>query len=428
MQLSDAEHSMLAGEAGSGVQRCMQVLVKLGQAFGASKLVKITSAHVIPNIPVTLLKELTEGIDSVPVMTTLHPHMSAFCPKDWQRMGIAPDYAKDKLVDIQKRAELFAAKGFNQTYTCYQPTIGSLPNKGDFVSWIGSGGQILINSTVGARCNRDGALITLAAAITGRAPYYGLFLDENRLARIHVTFEGIDVNQLSKVELSAIGYYLGTQAKSYNIAIEGIDRQMPIDYLKQLMIPLTVTGSVGICHVPGVTPEANHLKEAFGGLTPLKKLAINRRIINQALSHYTISNQNIVQTTSSPGTFTEMVILGCPHLTIQEVREIALFLTNRRIPKGRQLWIGLSHQQYQLAKEMGYSSTIEAAGGTLASACMSTVPDAPIPHPIQRVMTSSMKAAHYVSQLTNGRVHVGVANVQQCLKALMMPIEYKGVE
>ncbi|MBU2712650.1 hypothetical protein [Zooshikella harenae] len=48
---------------------------------------------------------------------------------------------------------------------------------------------------------------------------------------------------------------------------------------------------------------------------------------------------------------------------------------------------------YQLTKEMGDSSTIEAVGGTMSSACMSTVPYAPIPRHIQRVMTSLMKAA-----------------------------------
>ncbi|WP_395488845.1 aconitase X (plasmid) [Cedecea davisae] len=427
MQLTESDRAYLAGAAGPGVQKCMQVLVNFSKAFGAPKLVNIGSAHVIPNIPLGLLETLTEGVKTLPVMTTLHPHMSALCPNAWPEMGIDTQYAQAKLPDVKRRAALFAEKGFNQTYTCYPAMVGSLPKKGDYVSWIGSGGQVLVNSTIGARCNRDGALLTLAAAITGRSPYYGLFLDCNRLAEILVSFDGLDANRLSKTELSAIGYYLGAQAKSHNIAIDGIDPELGMDYLRQIMIPLTVTGAVGVCHVLGVTPEAGTLKEAFGGRRPVKKISVDREILRRSLALYAPQSgagegllSPLADVTAQRDVApTDMVVLGCPHLSIQEIRLLAGLLTGRKIPKHKHLWIGLAHQQYSLAREMGYVATIERAGGVMASVCMSTIPDSPIPAQVNSVMTSSMKAAHYISQLNQKRLSVGVADIECCIRSLL---------
>lgn len=69
------------------------------------------------------------GVETLPVMTTLHPHMSALCPSAWPAMGIDTQYAQTKLPDVKRRAALFAEKGFNQTYTCYPAMVGSLPKK-----------------------------------------------------------------------------------------------------------------------------------------------------------------------------------------------------------------------------------------------------------------------------------------------------------
>ncbi|EBR4705536.1 DUF521 domain-containing protein [Salmonella enterica subsp. enterica] len=79
----------------------------------------------------------------------------------------------------------------------------------------------------------------------------------------------------------------------------------------------------------------------------------------------------------------------------------------------------MAHQQYQLAREMGYVATIERAGGIMVSACMSTIPDSPIPARVSSVMTSSMKAAHYISQLNQKRLSVGVADIECCIRSLL---------
>lgn len=452
MILDQEETAMVEGKFGPGVQKSMEMLVKFGTAFGAEKMVRIASAHVIPTIPIELLEQMTEGIRHPAVFTSLHPHMSAFSPESWAEMGIAADYASRNLDLLNRRKKIFQEKGFFQTYTCFPAMVGNLPRKGDFISWIGSGGQVIANSVLGARCNRDGAVISLAAAITGRAPFRGLFLDEERYAKVQVRLHDIDVDRLSQIELGAIGYFLGEQAQDRNVVIEGFSRDFNLDRLKYLMVPLSVTGAVGVCHIVGVTPEADTLEQALGGKAPEQHVDIDPDTLRHALARYQAVDLSAALATAIPvsrpcgepasgpapcatpedartavgATAADvrgagMALFGCPHLSINEVRHLAGLLAQRHVSPGKRLWVGFAHQQYRLAEEMGYVQSIEQAGGTFASACMSAIPDAPIPESVDLILTQSFKAAHYISRLTKGRVRVRIADMDACVDAITEP-------
>lgn len=451
MILDHDELDMLKGKRGAGMKRSMEILAKFGTAFGASRMVKIASAHIIPNIPMDLLEEMTEGIDQPAVFTTLHPHMSAFSPESWSKMGIPSDYADHHLEQIARRQRLFREKGFFQTYTCFPALVGNLPKKGDYISWIGSGGQVIVNSLLGARCNRDGAVLTLAAAVTGRAPYRGLFLDHARHAKVQVRLRDLDPSALSPTELGAIGYVLGERAQDRNIVIEGFPPDFSLERMRYLMVPLSVTGAVGVCHIVGVTPEAETLEQALGGKEPEEIIEVTPETVRDALGRYrSVAAENppddgsladrvpaascacsgaaaplvgapsaSVTTAAGGDDAVDMVLFGCPHLSVNEVRQIAQFLKGRRIKPDKRLWIGFAHQQYKLAQDMGYVQAVEQAGGTFASACMSAIPDAPIPAAVKVIRTQSFKAAHYISRLTQGRVKVEVAAMRDCLAAIV---------
>jgi hypothetical protein len=45
-----------------------------------------------------------------------------------------------------------------------------------------------------------------------------------------------------------------------------------------------------------------------------------------------------------------MVLCGCPHWSVQEVRDLASLLEGKRLPEGKRLWIGMSHQMIHLAE------------------------------------------------------------------------------
>lgn len=410
MYLTDEEKAMFAGEYGQGIKRSMEIVVKIGETFGAEKMVEISSAHVMPKEPIELLNELTDGVIEIGVPNcTHHALMSAFDPDCWKQMGIPEDFAETELAIREQRLEIYKKVGFYQTNTCLPMLVGNLPKKGDHVSWIGSGAQLLVNSIIGARTNRDGTVVNLAAAITGRVPYMGLHLDENRYAKVLVELEEeIDTKELTYTELGAIGYYVGAIAQDRNIVINGLPKELDLDQLKYLMAPLSTSGSVSICHITGLTPEAATLKEALGGKKPEEVIRVTKEDISKTKSKFSLNdNQKI-----------DMVIFGCPHCSNEEVKDLARLLQNKKIMDDRRLWIGMAYQHYVLAKKMGFSDIVECAGGVFASACMATIPDHPIPEEVKVVATNSFKSAHYISAFTKGRVNVVVKDIEDCIDSI----------
>jgi predicted aconitase len=360
----------------------------------------------MPKEPPELLKEMTEDVNQTGTFCTLHSLMSAFSPYRWQEMGIPEDFAKKELLIYNEREEIYRRAGFFQTYTCLPMLVGNVPRKGAYVSWIGTGAQLLVNSVIGARTNRDGTVVNLAAAVTGRAPYMGLYLDENRYAEVMVTLDGLDPSKLTYTDFGAIGYYVGAKAQNRNIVIDGLPRDLDMDQIKYLMAPLSVSGSVSICHIVGLTPEAPTLQQALGNREPSERIAVGREDIENTKALYAGDSD------------VDMVVFGCPHCTVPEVKRIASLLNGKKIDGNKRLWIGLPYQMYYLAQIMGYTKMIEDAGGVFASSCMAAIPDAPIPEDVKVIATNSFKAAHYISRLTKGRVNMFVGDTALCLDAI----------
>ncbi len=407
MKLDQYEEDMLAGKHGPGKRRCMELLTKFGEAMGADRMVPIRSAHTMPKEPLELLEDLTEGVDRLGAFTTIHPTMSAFSLRNWEQMGISPDFAERELSVHRKRQEIYKKAGFYETYTCLPMLAGNLARPGERVSWIGTGLQLMANSILGARTNRDGTVVNLAGAITGRAPYYGFYEDENRKAQVQVDLKSLDVGRMDSADWGALGYWVGAKAESRNVVFSNLP-ELDLDRLRYLLPPLSVTGSVGICHIVGVTPEAASLEQALGNRPPEEIITVGPDQVEEARSLYARGNRDV-----------ELTIFGCPHCTITELGVIARLVKGKRLTPGKRLWIGTGHQTYALAVLMGFAKDIEDAGGVFASACMSAIPEPPIPASVKTVSTNSFKAAHYISRLTRGAVEVWTADLQECLEAVL---------
>ena len=407
MLLSKKEEAMARGDHGPGVKRCMEILVKFGESVGAERMVPISCAHTMPKEPLVLLREMTEGVQRLGVPTTMHSLMSAFNPQAWDDQGIPAEFARDEACLHEERRDEYLRCGFLETYTCLPMLVGNLPRKGDCISWIGSGAQLLSNSIIGARCNRDGTVVNLAAAITGRAPYYGHFLDENRRGQVLVRFEGVDPAALTHAQLGAAGYHVGAVAGGRNVVVEGVPADCDLDYLKHLLAPMPVSGSVLLCHVVGVTPEAPTIEAAFGGDEPEETIAIGPEEIRAGLDRF-----------AAPGAKVDMALFGCPHCSMNEVMTLARLLDGRKLADGKRLWVGMPHQQRHLAQTMEITEKVEDAGGVFASSCMATIPDHPIPDGVRTIATNSFKAAHYITFLTKGTVKVVIGDMDACVEAV----------
>jgi predicted aconitase len=407
MILNEYEQDMLKGKHGPGKQRSMQILVKFGQAMGAEKMVPLASAHTMPKEPLELLEELTEGVNRPAIFTTLHPTMSAFCLRNWKEQGISPDFAEVEMQIHQKRQEIYKRIGFYQVYTCLPMLAGNVIKKGDFASWIGTGLQLMTNSVLGARTNRDGTVVNLASAITGRTPYYGMLVDENRKARVQIDLKKLDIINLKAADLGAIGYWVGGKVGSQNLVFSNADG-LQFDQIRYLLPPLSVSGSVTIAHISGVTPEASNLEEATGGKKPLEVIEIRKRQIEEARNIFGLKELKA-----------DLAIFGCSHCSITEIRALANQLDGKKLDLEKRLWVGTGYQTHELAKTMGYAQTIEKAGGVFTSSCVATIPQCTIPDSVKTVITNSFKAAHYITNLSKGTVKVQVADMNECLNAVL---------
>jgi predicted aconitase len=404
--LTRYEEEMASGKHGPGLEKAINILIKFGRSCSVEKFVPIASAHTMPKEPPELLMELTEGVEAVPVLTTLHPLMSAFNPDKWMAMGIREDFALSELKDHEKRQAIYKKLGFIQTYSCLPMHVGNLPRIGDYISWIGSCAQIIANSIIGARTNKDGTIVNLCSALTGRALYYGLLKDENRRASVVVRVR-MDAAEMTDDDFGALGYYVGEKVWNKNVVFEGISREITFDQLKYLIAPAATSGSVHVCHVAGVTPEAPTTEAALGGQKPEEVITVDRIQIEKTKEKYRQASSDQV----------DLVVIGCPHVTIEEAARVAGIIRGKKISDNSRLWLAMSEPTYCLARTMGFADEIEKAGGVFSNTCLATIPDSPIPDSVRTVMTNSFKAAHYITALQKGKVKVVVGSLKQCLQS-----------
>ncbi|MEJ2560563.1 MAG: aconitase X catalytic domain-containing protein [Anaerolineae bacterium] len=212
MRLTDEEQAMLGGDLGPGVQKAMEILTALGAIYGADGMVPVTSVQVagvsyknLGDAGLEFLADWAAQGARVRVPTTLNP--AGLDLDGWRELGFDADFADKQARVIQA----FAAMGIRTTCTCTPYFVGNLPRQGDHVAWAESSAVSFANSVLGARTNREGGPSALAAAITGRTPYFGLHLPENRRARLVVD---VHYPVRSLADFGALGAMVGRVARN----------------------------------------------------------------------------------------------------------------------------------------------------------------------------------------------------------------------
>ena len=127
-----------------------------------------------------------------------------------------------------------------------------------------TGVVIYSNSVMGARSNFEGGPSALAAGLTGRTPRYGYHLDAHRAGTMHFAFA---TSPRDLADWGALGGIVGRAANSYweVPVVTGLEAVPNSDELKHFGAALASFGSVALFHMPGVTPEAPTLADAFHG-------------------------------------------------------------------------------------------------------------------------------------------------------------------
>lgn len=397
MYLTDKEKGMLDGKEGPLVQKCMEILVTLGDIYGAERMIEINNVHT-PGVSYRVTGDAgleyicdasEQGNFCVP--TTLNT--IGIDSDNWKEIGFPEDFSIAQL----KLNAAYLKMGALASYTCTPYLSGNIPIAGEHVAWGESSAIIFVNSVIGARTNREGGPSALAAAVTGRVPAYGYHLDENRKAT-HL----VHVNMPLKTDrdYAVMGYYVGQIVGSKVPVFENITTRPTLENFKALGAALASSGAVALYHVAGITPEA-----------PTKEAILNKNY--ETIEFGEKEYQTVVKkfALQEPA---DLIIIGCPHCSILELKELALKLDGKKIK--RDMWICTSKQTLALADRMGYTETIKKSGATIVlDTCPVLCPTSDKGY--KAVMTNSGKMAHYVPGLWN--VKSALAQLEDCIAAAL---------
>jgi predicted aconitase len=386
--LTQEEERVCDGESGWANQTCMEILVRLGELFGADKLIPIASAHVsgvsyktLGDAPIEFLKALADDDARVKVRTTLNPQSldSQYLVKR------LPKRLREPQLDILKQ---FEKMGLTQSLTC-TPYYLQKPKRGSHHAWAESSAVVYANSVLGAWTNREGGPSALAAAIIGKTPDYGVHKMENRQPNVTVNVETVLRNE---TELGALGILLGKTLGNRIPAIQGLPKTSKDD-LKQVCAALGTTGMANMFHL-NTGPKSKGTE----------RISVDRQQIKHTIGELSTAS------TSKP----DLVFLGCPHCSLNEVKRIAQLVEGKRVRTGTEFWVCTSCHVRRMAGDC--VKRIERAGGhVLDGVC--TVVSWTEELGIKRIMTNSAKTAYYAPTLN--KAEPLLAPLQDCLKAAL---------
>jgi hypothetical protein len=390
MYLTKEEEKLYDGEHGWAYQVAMRILVRLGDLFGATRLIPIESAHIsgvsykhLGDASIDFLQAIVDADGKTQVFSTLNP--SSF----------DPDYLVDKFPsdhwEKQKRVvELYRQMGATPTLTCTPYYFHKLLAS-QHVAWAESSAVIYANSVLGVWTNREGSPSALAAALLGKTPDYGVHQAKNRQPNIRVK---VECRLQDEAEYGALGIYLGKMLKDKIPMFEGFPTWLADDNLKHLGAGLASSGMTVMFHC-----DKPSRKEK------LETITVEARNLEEAI-------ENLCTTTQKP----DLIFIGCPHCSLEEIRKVATLLKGKTLRKETKLWVCTS--RYVREKARRYVQQIERAGAhVLCDTCAVVTWIEKLG--VQTVMTNSAKTAHYAPTLNN--VDVTLTPLIGCIKAACSP-------
>lgn len=408
IKLTSYEKEMLEGKHGYPVQMGMQIQVQMGQIYYAEKMIPVSSVHMVNasaimsgEAVIKLVEKMVKHGGKFKIPTTLNP--AALDYECWQEMGFSQEIYAAQI----RLTNAYKALGAIPSHSCTPYLFGFSPKFGEHVAWGESSAVNYVNSVIGARTNREGGPAALAAALTGLVPAYGYHLDQNRKGNylVHV---GIELKKVA--DYGALGYYVGQIVGGGIPVFTGIPRDVPAYKLKMLAGALASSGSVALFHVEGVTPEALTMDDVFNRQKPVQVIEYGQKEKEDAVRCLNKNQKEEIK----------VIVIGCPHTDIVEIKEVADRLQGKKIKDGIEFWVETSLPIKELARRCGFTDTIQAAG---ARVVVDTCPVHCFEQEFTKrkgftaLATNSAKLAHYVPGMWSVPTYFG--NLEQCIHAAM---------
>ena len=108
----------------------------------------------------------------------------------------------------------------------------------------------------------------------------------------------------------------------------------------------------------------------------------------------------------------ELVCVGCPHCSINEIAKVAELIEGKKVAEGTEFWVATSRTTKQLADKRGYTKIIEAAGAKFA--CDTCMAVAPLKGRFKSLATTSAKGCFYSRQ---NLMKTKMGSIEECVEA-----------
>ena len=326
MKLTPEQQAMLNGEKGETMAKVVKTLVMYGDAFGAERMVPVTSkyGHTVISFGLKAIKPVYELYDQLidAGLTSAQKFTADPRPIDDNiPTSLLEDIVFKKIMythqaSYEEQLKKLGIKGEDDyTCTCYMDEVGNKPAKGEVLSWAESSAVVYANSVLGARCNRNSGIIELMGSVAGFVPEFGLLTDEGRKATWIV-----EVKCEKKPEAQLLGSAIGMKVMEEVPYIKGLDKWLGTEltdgvcaYLKDFGAATASNGSVGLYHIEKLTPEAKEQGEA---------------LIKEGAQVYVIDDAELERVKASypiiwknKDAKPELCFVGCPHMSVQQLKD-----------------------------------------------------------------------------------------------------------
>jgi predicted aconitase len=418
MKLTDQEHAMLDGRKGKARQKAMELLVRYGEALGAERFVTTDNIAGVPGSSNPFLQQYyrqhggggydaifsffdldSDELVEVPKAAAQTCHLQGgYDPDNWQILGATPESFK-----ISQESEAFIAdRGVQILKTCTPYLAGNVPKRGDHCAWMESSAVVYCNSVIGARTNTEGRESTSAAMLTGVIPDWGFHRDENRFGSHLIE---VDFPIESVMDWGMLGYFVGEVVQERIPVLNGRFSSADLIRHKHFGAAAASSGGVEMYHIAGITPEALSIEAAFGGNKPVE-------VIPYGVTERRRTYDNLNSKASDPQV--DYVMLGCPHYSLEQIRDACRLLEGRRVSANCALWIFTSRAVKVLADAQGLAKQLRDAGAVLLTDTCSSISQA-VPPGTKVAALDSAKQTHYLPAFMNVQAWFG--STRDCIDA-----------
>lgn len=326
MKLTEEQQAILNGSKGETMAKVMKTQVMFGEAFGAEKMVPVTSEynHLVTSFGLKLLSPVYELMDKLLEAGATSQQKFSVDPRP-----LDPNVPANILQKLIFKKFMYSKQDFYEgqldklglmdkdafTCTCYMDQVGNVPNKGDILSWAESSAVVYANSVLGARCNRNSGIMDIMGSVLGYVPYFGLLTDEGRKATWIVKIE-----TTKKPEAQLLGSAIGMKVMEDVPYVMGLDKWLGTElndsvktYLKDFGAATASNGAVGLYHIDHLTPEAVEL----GGKLITEEAKVY--VIDDAELERVKNNYPVIWKDKDAAP--KLCFMGCPHMSLQQLKD-----------------------------------------------------------------------------------------------------------